>query len=53
MIQGIILIAMFTLSLGIKIAKHGEKDDEPINAMHSIISYILVVGLLCFSGIFD
>ena len=53
MIQGIILIGMYTLSLGISIAKHGEKDDKPRNAMHSIINYIVVVGLLCLSGIFN
>jgi hypothetical protein len=51
MIVKIILIALFTLSLGMNIEAHG-KERKPTNAYSAIVSYIIIMVLLYLCGIF-
>lgn len=47
-----ILLGLMTLSLGMGLATHG-KDRQPQNGWHSLISFILFIVLLNWSGFFD
>lgn len=46
----IALVLLYSMSLGMNIARHGEKRDDEYNALTSLISMIIVVGL-CYLAI--
>ena len=48
----IILLFITTLGLGIDIAKHGQVKTKEYNGWASFISYIIIMGLYCWIGIF-
>ena len=52
MIAKIILIALFTLSLGMNIEAHG-KERKPTNAYYSTLSYIIIMIFFYLCGIFN
>jgi hypothetical protein len=47
----IAVIALYALSVGISIAKHGQAQ-PPVNAGYSIVSAIIVIALLWMGGFF-
>jgi hypothetical protein len=52
MIAKIIIILLYTLSLGMNIQSHGE-ERKPTNGWASFISYLITMGLLYWAGLFD
>lgn len=46
----IALILLYSMSLGINLARHGEKRDGTYNAVSSLIAATLVIGL-CYLAI--
>ena len=53
MIYKIILLCLFTLSLGMRIAYHGKKDDKPENGWRAFIAFLIIIWLLYMSGFFN
>lgn len=53
MIATIILIALEILYLGIHLAKHGEPREDNYNFWYQLISFIIVMVLLYFAGVFN
>tara|TARA_R110000782_G_scaffold259992_1_gene351079 strand:+ start:1175 stop:1348 length:174 start_codon:yes stop_codon:yes gene_type:complete len=52
MIAKIIIILLYTLSLGMNIKSHGE-ERKPTNGWASFIGYLIIMGLLYWAGLFD
>jgi hypothetical protein len=48
----IILCALYTLSLGIHLAKHGEPKNDKYNFFGSFITVAIIIGLLLWGGFF-
>lgn len=48
----IIMVCLYTINIGISMAKHGEPQDGIYNAWTSIFSSIVVMGLLWWGGFF-
>lgn len=53
MIATIILLSLELISLGICLAKHGEPKRDKYNFWYQLISFIIVIVLLYFAGIFN
>jgi hypothetical protein len=54
MIPQLIFLFLLTLGLGISFAKHGEEKSSPnYNGWHSVINFIVTVGILYWGGFFD
>lgn len=49
----IIMIAMFAISLGISLAKHGEYRGDKYNFFTSLISVAIEAGILYWGGFFS
>ena len=53
MIATIILLSLELISLGIYLAKHGEPRTDEYNFWYKLISFIIVIVLLYFAGVFN
>lgn len=53
MIATIILLSLELISLGIYLVKHGEPRTDEYNFWYKLISFIIVIVLLYFAGIFN
>ena len=53
MIATIILLSLELISLGIYLAKHKEPRRDEYNFWYKLISFIIVIVLLYFAGIFN
>lgn len=48
----IIICVLYTLGLGINLAKHGEPKNDKYNFFSSCITVAIVIGLLIWGGYF-
>lgn len=53
MIYKLILLFLFTLNLGVRIAKHGKIEEKRENANYAILSFLIIMWLLYKSGFFN
>lgn len=50
-IPQLLLLVMYTLSLGIALAENGKKRE--VNVLHSVIAYAITLTLLVWGGFFN
>lgn len=53
MIPQLIVIAIFSISLGEDIANHGKEKKRTENARRSLVAYALFFGILYWGGFWD
>jgi len=53
MIPQLTLLAIYAMSLGMAISKHGEEKIEKNNAWHTVLATILILSILNWGGFFD